>query len=436
MRNLTYTLAILFTYLTGNSQGNSPYSQYGLGNINPSSFQSNFAMGGLGSTYSSKYYINPLNPAGYSEMKYAIGEVGVLNSNNFYSDGNTSGTESTFNLGHFGFGFPISSFAGAAVGIMPYSKMKYDYSFEDFNSDNTPIIRKFRGIGNVNQLFLGTGFKIKQLSVGVNAKYLFGELTQAELLEFLTSDFTNIRKQDFTLIRGWNFNTSANYDFNIGEEHLLTVGSNFEFGKNLNTYEYQIINNYSAQEVTEDGENILIENHSGGTILNTTENDKKKSSVFLPQKYQAGIGFSKKNKYYVGLDYKNEAWNTFQFQGTNQGLTRSQKIILGGELLPNSEAKGVENYWKSVTYRAGLSYGSSSIIQNGQQLLEYGIKFGLGFPLGKYKYESEKFGSYLFTSFGYDRVNGGGNGNITENYLKVNFTVILNDKWFVQRKFD
>ena len=436
MHKLLLTLVTLSFCFSGYSQGNSPYSQYGLGNNNPSSFQSNFAMGGLGATYSSKYYINPLNPAGYSNIKYAVGEVGVLNSNNFYTNGTSSGTESTFNLGHFGFGFPISSFAGAAVGILPYSKMKYNYSFEDLNTDNVPIVRKFRGEGNINQLFLGLGFKIKQFSIGANAKYLFGELTQAELLEFLTSDFTNIRKQDFTLVRGWNFNTSINYDFNLGEEHLLTFGSNFDFGKKINTYEYQIINNYLAQEVTEDGENILIENHTGGTVLNTTEDDKTKSNVFLPQKYQAGIGLVKKNKYYIGLDYKNEAWNSFQFQGTNQGLKRSQKIILGGEILPNSEAKGVENYWKSVTYRAGVSYGTSPIVQNGKQLLEYGIKIGLGFPLGKYKYESEKFGSYLFTSFGYDRVDGGGNGNITENYFKINFTVILNDKWFVKRKFD
>ena len=299
MRNTLFTFLFTLVCLPAITQGNSPYSQIGLGNQYNSTFQSNFSMGGLGATYSSKYYINHLNPATYSQIKYTIGEFGVYNSNNFYSDGTNNGQSSTFNLGNFGFGFPLGSFGGAAVGIMPYTKMKYDYSTDDINGDNISIIRKYRGEGNINQLFIGTGFSLKNFAIGGNLKYLFGELTKEELLEFLTTDYTNVRKQDYLVVRGLSGDLGLTYTLPVGEIHQLTFGSTVSFGNQIDTKSYQIINSYTTTEVTDEGENIKIENQLTGTVLFDSENNKSNSSITLPLTYQAGISFSKNKQYYI-----------------------------------------------------------------------------------------------------------------------------------------
>ncbi|MFT6716486.1 MAG: hypothetical protein ACJA0Q_001127 [Saprospiraceae bacterium] len=428
----------ILTFLCLNllSQGNSPYSELGIGGITQSTFQSNFSTGGLSTTYDSRYFINPENPASYGKIKYTVGEAGLYYSNNYYSDSTGTGTNSSFNIGHFGFAFPILSNMGVALGIMPYSKTDYNYSFNDVNQDNLSIKRKFKGKGNLSQLFLGTGFSINNFSFGVNGKYIFGELTKAEHLEFLSGDFTNIRNQEITLVRGLTAQAGAIYEIPVGEKHTLKLGGTFNLGNNIAANKYQVINNYSSSTATVDNEVVVIENHTEGTVLLNTESDPTKQDITLPHEYKAGISFSKKGRYYLGLDYKNSAWDVFKIGGISQGMARQQNLILGGEYIPNKDAKGIENYFKSVIYRAGINYGNSSIVTNGEQLTEYGIKFGLGFPLKKYKYESEKFGSYLFTSIGYDRISAENPGSISEHYFKINFSVILNDKWFVKRKFD
>lgn len=314
--------------------------------------------------------------------------------------------------------------------------MDYNYAADDITNDDVPVIRKFNGKGNVSQLFLGTGFSIKNFSFGINGKYLFGELTKAEQLQFLTTDFNNIREQNITLVRGFTGQAGVIYKVNVGEEHNLKIGGSFNLGNDISGDTYQVINNYDTEVVTVDGETQTIDRHELGTTLLNTESTPAEQDITLPHEYKAGVSFSKTGRYYVGVDYKNSAWDVFKIGGNSQNMGRLQSISLGGEYLPNSDAKGIENYWKSVIYRAGVNYGNSAIVINGEQLVEYGIKFGLGFPLKKYKYESEKFGSYLFTSIGYDNVKAINPGAISEHYFKINFSIVLNDKWFVKRKFD
>jgi len=435
---LKINILSVFSFLCLNllSQGNSPYSELGIGGISRSSFQSNFSTGGLSTTISSKHFINPENPASYAKIKYTLGEAGLFYSNNSYSDSSGTGSKNNFNLGHFGFAFPILSNMGVALGIMPYSRMDYNYSFTDVNQENLSIERKFTGKGNLSQLFLGTGFSINNFSFGVNGKYIFGEQTKAEHLEFLSGDFTNIRNQEVTLVRGFTTQAGAIYEIPIGEEHKLKLGGTFNLGNDIAANKYQIINNYTTSKASLDDETINIDNHADGTVLLNTEDDPTEQNITLPHEYKAGISFSKNGQYYLGVDYKNSAWDLLKIGDTPQGMARQQNLTLGGEYIPNLDAKGIENYFKSVIYRVGVNYGNSSIVVNNEQLIEYGINFGLGFPLKKYKYESEKFGSYLFASLGYDRVSAKNPGAISEHYFKVNFSVVLNDKWFVKRKFD
>lgn len=435
--NIRLLILLLFSTSIVLAQGNSPLSQYGIGVLNANHFQSSFGLDQASSSYRSKYFLNPSNPASYSHLKITVGELGVLYANNQYYSGTKSNSKNAFNLGNFGFGFPLSANSGVAIGLQPYTQKDYNYRFQEAGSTGDVFTRKFRGDGNVSQLFIGGGYQLKQFSFGLNFNYYFGELRDVEQLEFDNNELASIRHQTFNLIRTANLQLGMQYDIPVKEEHFITLSGTFGSENFFNrTTSYEVINNYKTILTENDGDTILVELHGDGIELLNTENEKTSTDLQLPFDYTAGIAYTKSDKLFLSLNYSNKAWDSFRL-GTSGGLQRSQTLSFGAQIVPNNNAKGSENYWKSIVYRFGGHFGTSPYLWQGNQLNEAGIKFGFGFPLTKYKYESERFGSYLFTSFGYDRMfNPGSPGEFTQNLFKINFAIILNDKWFIQRKFD
>ena len=98
---------------------------------------------------------------------------------------------------------------------------------------------------------------------------------------------------------------------------------------------------------------------------------------------------------------------------------------MGGEITPDLYA--TENYFKRLTYRAGVSVEENPFLANGNPVRDLGINFGFSLPAGR---------SSIDLAFKY-----GKRGNVSENlleedYFKVYFGITFNDQWFIKRKFD
>ena len=433
--NKIITIVLFFLAVKTSAQGNSPLSQLGIGIRQYEQFQSSFGLNQASSSFQSPTFLNPSNPASYSSLDFTIGEVGVMYGNNqIFSQGNSART-SAFNLGNFGFGFPVGR-GGIGVGLKPCAQKQYDYSFQETDLNGEKIIRRYNGDGNVSQVFIGGAYEINALSLGVNLNYNFGEIRDAEQLEFPSGGLTNIRKQEFSLIRTVDLQFGLQYNLKLGEEEEFILSGTYRTSTlSNNSSHYQTINNYSAGTIFNDGDSIFVQFHDNGLVLLDNSDSPEASEINLPFEYTAGIAYQKRKKFFWAVDYKNAAWNSFNLNGKG-GLLRSQRISMGLQYVPNQYAKGQENYWKTMIYRAGINYGTTPYQINGSQLQQAGIKIGIGFPLTRYKYETERFGSYCFASFGYDRIFDASNPIYTENLFKINFAIILNDKWFIQRKFD
>ena len=59
-------------FLSANSQDNSPYSRYGIGNMVPSTNITSRGMGGLTAGYWDYYAVNMNNPASYSSFRSVL----------------------------------------------------------------------------------------------------------------------------------------------------------------------------------------------------------------------------------------------------------------------------------------------------------------------------------------------------------------------------
>src|SRR6266702_3220136 len=90
----------------------SPYSAYGLGNIDPILLPQNIAMGGIATAInklSGFNNINPLNPASYGTINFTTIDAGVYtNFDNLSQTGQKSAKNANFRLSHIVFAIPVS----------------------------------------------------------------------------------------------------------------------------------------------------------------------------------------------------------------------------------------------------------------------------------------------------------------------------------------
>jgi hypothetical protein len=204
---------------------------------------------------------------------------------------------------------------------------------------------------------------------------------------------------------------------------------------------YQKINDFEITSTLDEDENIVeVERHDlGAEILNTID-DKRDTSFTLGGEYRAGIVYQRPGHFKFGLEYHFINGASTSFQNSTNFYLDASVYRAHAEWVPNIDAAGYGSFWKTVKYQTGFYYGNSPIDLSAISGLNasgsnqmYGMNFGFTFPLSKYKYETERFGSYLNFGVGYFR-NGDADA-IQEDVLQFMMGITLNDKWFIQRKF-
>jgi hypothetical protein len=117
---------LLFAQFNNNTS--SPYSRFGLGELQPYSFGRTSAMGGASLASRNNQQINLANPASYSAVD-SLGfmfEFGLFaNYSNFSNDiGSMNATDVNFQ--YFAMNFQITSWLGTSLGLTPYSDVGYN----------------------------------------------------------------------------------------------------------------------------------------------------------------------------------------------------------------------------------------------------------------------------------------------------------------------
>ncbi|MBI3510578.1 MAG: hypothetical protein HY064_07930 [Bacteroidetes bacterium] len=192
----------------------SPYSHYGIGDLNANGtlFNSGMGGGGIGMRNDSliPQYINLENPASFTSHPLIAYEI-TLNSNTVMMQSNSAKT--TFNrtsLGSVALAFPVKKWWGAGFGLMPYSNVGYNVNSPDSIVGIGPVTYKYEGSGGVNQLFLVNAFRP---FAGLSRHYLLSD-------EYATA----VHDYDTTLIRKKLKCKNALGNISIG------VNSSFMFG--------------------------------------------------------------------------------------------------------------------------------------------------------------------------------------------------------------
>jgi len=465
---LLFILFITTVSLQAQSLNGSPYSNYGLGDLNTFGFSGPASAGYTSSSLTSKRNFTFLNPASNGYMDFTIIKLGAVLKNVSQESGNLKGTYTEGDLSYIALGFPLlkSQFTkrksidtatkkevlekapikwGLSFGLTPFTNTAYGTNFNTDSSFGT-FENIYNGEGGISRVFINNGIKIgKNFSIGHSSRFLFGSINDYRV--YIFPDSLNIKGQQdhrrlalngFQQTVGFmlNFNDSANWrNGKIKNKkkkasiYTHTLGGTFTFGSKINSNEQRLV-----QSMDYSNGNLILED----TLV---FNEDLKTKVKLPQGFTAGYALQKENKWRVALEYKYENWSDFNPNNnnspfSNSNFSNSNEYSIGLTLNPDAS---VESF-KNIEVRLGLRHKESylnfqELNGNFTNLTESGITFGLGIPLvGKY-YGTEKRLHNMF-DIGIEYYTRGKkeSGLVKENYLNVTMGITFNDYWFKRRK--
>ena len=425
MNKLKYTFLLFFTFSSGiifsQISTNSPYSRFGLGNLNNSSSADQLGMGGSSVVYNNPDVINFNNPATYSSFKAKsfLFTTSLNSSASRFTTSNNIQYENNTSFSKIALGFPVNQYISVSSGLLPFSNVGYQLDYNDTENflEDTVSISSI-GNGGLSKYYLGASVKLhKTLSVGVNATYLFGGLSRNKTADFNNSSIFNVSSVNRTNITGVSFETGLLFNTDLSEDNNISFGLTYNHNANLNARRTLLGTTYEL-------------NNSLLVIKDTFQNEVENGTIVLPSKLSAGMMYSSE-KWLLLANYSSQNWSdyslTFGEEREDDNLENSVCVSSGLQYTP--EFNSVTKYWKRINYRMGARYDKTYLSLKDLQLTEKSLSFGLGLPVKR---------SNSFYNIGMEVGKQGTTQDklIQERFVRFTFGVTFKGLWFVKRKYD
>jgi hypothetical protein len=385
---------------------NSPYSVYGIGDIDNNVYNRTSGMAGASLAIQSPGYIINTNPAAITGLQRSFLVVNIMGAgktSTYKGDPITSGNNKAqdFWIKGFSVATKINKFWASNVGISQFSNVSYKFSGNRMVEGSTDIYSSsFEGEGGLNEYYWNNAVALgKHFSFGVRSSMIAGSIDQKETVydDALQSTIVTAQKDYFGDLR-----------FQYGGLYKTSLGKNwgFSFG-----------GRYSAKT-----------NLSSERTLTVTENDAsvvderfiKADRFILPQTFAAGFAFTHKQKTTFAVDYTHENWSVLKVKGAGWHYTNSDKVSAGVEF------SKLKQQWNTTTekkyYQLGVFYNNPYLVVKNTPIKEYGLTAGMGGRLGN---------NLLYGLSGQFGVRGTTVNNLVkENYFQFTFTLSYMDFLF------
>lgn len=398
----------------------TPYSLFGIGDIEKNGTAFNKGMGGIGTGVRDNRYINYTNPASITDrdtLSFML-DFGLNQKNFMNTDGEVKSGYNTANMHNIVFTAPIYKKSALIVGIIPYSNV--GYKFRTVETDKE-LIAKYGnieyqkyGTGNISQLFAGAAMNLsKNFSVGAEFIYYFGALNRYSNVLFTTDGSAR------DINTGWDYSINAisaraglQYFGKIAENTMLTIGATYRFESNL------------------DGDFTRYACASSSSQIDTVMLTSVKGyKVDIPMEFSAGFSVKKKDKWMFGFDYVRQDWQD-SFFGETPGVDFRPSVAssfrVGFEYIPNRY--DIRYYMKRATYRIGAYYDETYVNIGGKQVNAAGITLGMSLPIFRW---------YNGLTWSVDLGQRGSleNNMVRERYVQFNVNFNLHDMWFIKKRY-
>ena len=450
VNKILFPVLLLCLSLAASAQDNSPYSRYGLGDAVPNTNVSNRGMAGVSAGNADLISINFSNPASYSQFQTyveqrtkrltagrAILDVGLNFDNRTLITPNTTQkfTSADAFFSYLQVGIPIRKNWGVSFGLRPLTRISYLINRYERLSDpvtGLPIdsaITQFKGSGGSYLPTIGTGFAIKNLSLGFNVGYLFGS-RENSTLRSLINDSVLYYSSDHTT------NTSfGNVFFNAGLQYVINLNND----KNKHTIlRLGLAGNW--QQTINASQDILRQTFTRGSaneelqIDSVYQQSDVPGKIIYPAMYKGGFVVQRSNTdnsgWLFGADYTTNKWSNYRYFGQADSVQDSWQVSVGAQIYPRPRM----NYFSRVTYRFGF-YAGSDYLHVQQKLPLIGGSFGVALPITNYNRLSPNQFSVVNLAFEYGK-RGDDNNLLKENLFRISVGFNFTDLWFGKKKYE
>lgn len=405
----------------------SPYSYFGIGELQSKGTMENQMMGGIG-VFSDSIHVNLKNPAALSKLGVQYGEdfgittytFGLSHKRLNLENNIESQSNAVTNLEYLSIAMAFSKGFGIGFGIMPYSSVGYNLVSESTNDDGATVTNLFQGDGGLNKVYLSAGYElVKNLSIGFTANFNFGTLDyeriqSVENVQFGTFDNRNSR------INGMDFNYALYYTPTFKDKYQLFTSVRVNTQANLISKNEKEIGSFSALT----GQNIEVVDVDLDAV------DLRNTELKIPTTTAVGLGFGEQRKWFLGAEYSFQGLSSFSndfIEVDDLEYEDASSLAFGGYFIPDYSS--FSGYFKRITYRAGLRMDKTGMVINNKEINDFGITFGFGLPMR---------GSFSNLNLGFELGKRGTKYDnlIEEKYFKVNLGLSLNDIWFLKRRIN
>ena len=418
---------------------NSPYSLIGIGDLSPQNYIHSLGMGGLGASFNHPYMVNLVNPASIGFLKATAFEIGGFAR---FANLDTQSTQLNTYAGNFSYmsiGFPIKNQVNIELdrrpplvdwkmnfALTPFSTVGYNISSRSSVASVDSLSTLYTGKGGTYKIAWTNAVEYKDLSVGLDIGYFFGNIineTTAEFDDQSNSFLTSLIEEKSYSGFVWKLGGIYNYHFDTKEDEAikkLSLGAYISNQSSVTTNSSEFYRRFSTVFST-------LDPNSLDTIRNTSE---VKGEIILPQEFGIGITYEKVDNFRVGIDFSTSQWSSYTENGQSIGLKNTYRLAAGGEFIPN--ANSYNRYWSRVRYKAGFHYTQDPRSDEfNEQLTETGVTFGMTLPVVLPR------GQKSWVNLAFTGGKFGTNGSLNETFIRANIGFTLNDNlWFYKRKFN
>jgi len=391
----------------------SPYSIYGIGDIDHRYYNANSGMGYTGLALKTGLFGNGNNPASATGLDKSF----------FMVDVNTAGRSVTyagdaidaenranqdFAIKRLALAVKLNSFWASGIGMRQFSKVNYSFqSTKTVEGTGSKLLINYSGDGGLNEYYWNNAFSIgRHFSVGINTSFIAGPINQTETITDDVNTFASTRRDYYANGR---LEYGMIYSGSLSKKWNLSIGGRY------------------ARQTTMNYERSLTVTQNTTTTL--VDNEFVKYAGFqLPRSYGAGIALTTKNgTRTIAADYSASDWAGLDVKGSGWKLVNSSRISTGMEFASFTNAFNRNVQKKS--FQLGAFLDNSYLAVNGHQIMEWGVTTGLARTL--------KSGLVIGGS-----VEGGIRGTtqaglIRENYFQFNLNFSYRDFIFSKgRKYN
>jgi hypothetical protein len=422
------------------AQENSPYSRYGLGDLAPNHNIFTRGMAGVSAAVTDYNSINFTNPASLAVIKNTIFDIGTEIDYRILKSSNPAKKFTSANtfVNYLQIAFPLTTRKMAkknmtwamSFGLRPVTKINYKIEKSERLTGIDSLHSLYEGSGGVNQAFFGTGFKYKNLSVGINAGYMFGSKNYTTILSFINDTVFYYRSLSATKT------TFGGFFINAGLQYDIPLAANVkgDIVKNLRIGVYGNIQN-NLQATSNVLREVVFYDQNGVPItLDSVYREKDvKGTIIYPAMVGLGVVYSDDN-WLFGADVEYGNWAKYRYYGQTDQVQNNLMMRLGAQYIPAKPGVPVTKYYKTVKYRAGFYYGSDYIKTNNRRP-DYGFTIGTGTPLTSRKTRSSEY-VVLNTALEFGNRGTKQTGNLRENIFRFSIGLSMNARWFLKPKYN